>query len=407
MAIAEEVKVEGEQALQDTPYDQIESNWDEITDSFDNMNLRDPLLRGIYAYGFEKPSTIQQRAITAICKGRDVIAQAQSGTGKTATYLIGILNSIDVNNPECQALVLVPTHELADQVKTVLRHLSAHLNVTSHCCIGGTFIADDSRILRNGVQIIIGTSGRVRDMIVNRKAVNTKYLNIFVLDEADEMLTEGFQDQIQDIFKNIPPNVQTVLLSATMPRRVFQTAECFMRDPVRILVKADELTLEGIRQYYVNVEREDYKMATLIDIYSTVSVNTAVIFCNTRHKVESLSENLKAQNFAVSSTHGEAGPKDRERILSEFRQGMSRILITTDLLSRGIDVQTVSLVINYDLPSNRESYLHRIGRSGRFGRRGTAINFITEDDKVMLKSIEDFYNTQVSEMPNNIAEMFN
>ncbi|KAI9023287.1 P-loop containing nucleoside triphosphate hydrolase protein [Hyaloraphidium curvatum] len=380
------------------------SNWDEVTDSFDDMKLREELLRGIYAYGFERPSAIQQRAIMPVLKGRDVIAQAQSGTGKTATFSISILQSIDTSKKECQALILAPTRELAQQIQKVVVALGDYMNVECHACVGGTNYREDMRKLDAGVHIIVGTPGRVFDMI-NRRALRTEHIKMFVLDEADEMLSRGFKDQIYDVFQNLPPTTQVVLLSATMPMDVLEVTKRFMRDPIRILVKKDELTLEGIKQFYIAVEKEEWKLDTLCDLYDTVTITQAVIFCNTRRKVDWLTEKMHARDFTVSAMHGEMEQEQRNVIMKEFRSGSSRVLITTDLLARGIDVQQVSLVINYDLPMNKENYIHRIGRGGRFGRKGVAINFVTQDDVRMLREIESFYNTQIEEMPMNIADL--
>jgi len=383
---------------------EIESNWDEIVDNFDNMNLSPELLRGIYAYGFERPSSIQQRAILPVVKGHDVIAQAQSGTGKTATFSISALQKLDLSNPQCQALILAPTRELAQQIQKVVIALGDFMKVTCHACIGGTNVRDDMKILTDGAQVVVGTPGRVFDMI-NRGALKTDHMKMFILDEADEMLSRGFKDQIYDVFQRLPPSTQVVLLSATMPTEVMEVTTKFMRDPIRILVKKDELTLEGIKQFYVAVEKEEWKLDTLCDLYETVTITQAVIFCNTRRKVDWLTEKLTAREFTVSAMHGDMEQGQREVIMKEFRSGSSRVLIATDLLARGIDVQQVSLVINYDIPANKENYIHRIGRGGRFGRKGVAINFITADDTRMLREIEQFYSTQVLEMPMNVADL--
>jgi translation initiation factor 4A len=382
----------------------IESNWNEIADNFDEMNLREDLLRGIYAYGFEKPSAIQQRAIIPCIKGRDVIAQAQSGTGKTATFSISILQQIDLNLKDCQALILAPTRELAQQIQKVVLALGDFMQATCHACIGGTNVKENMRKLENGPQIVVGTPGRVSDMLA-RKAFNPKNIKMFVLDEADEMLSRGFKEQIHEVFTKMPYNIQVILLSATMPADVLDVTKKFMRDPIRILVKKEELTLEGIKQFYIMVGREDWKLETLCDIYQTLTITQAVIFCNTRRKVDWLTQQMHAKDFTVSAMHGDMDQKEREVIMREFRSGSSRVLITTDLLARGIDVQQVSLVINYDLPNNRENYIHRIGRGGRFGRKGVAINFVTEEDTRNLHDIEQFYNTQINEMPQNVADL--
>ncbi|KAL6591722.1 DEAD-domain-containing protein [Neocallimastix californiae] len=393
-----------EAGYSDVPEGEIESNWDEVTDNFDDMNLKEELLRGVFAYGFEKPSAIQQRAILPVIKGHDVIAQAQSGTGKTATFSISILQSIDISIRKCQALVLSPTRELAQQIQKVVLALGDYMDCKCHACIGGTNVRDDMKILEAGVHVVVGTPGRVWDMI-NRRALNTENIKMFVLDEADEMLSRGFKDQIYEVFQLLPPQTQVVLLSATMPPDVLEVTKNFMRDPIRILVKRDELTLEGIKQFYVSVEKEEWKLDTLCDLYETVTITQAIIFCNTRRKVDWLTEKMQSREFTVSAMHGEMTQAEREVIMREFRSGSSRVLITTDLLARGIDVQQISLVINYDLPANRENYIHRIGRGGRFGRKGVAINFVTNEDVRMLRDIEQFYNTQIEEMPMNIAEL--
>jgi len=382
----------------------FESNYDEIVDNFDNMSLSEDLLRGIYAYGFEKPSAIQQRAIMPLVKGRDQIAQAQSGTGKTATFTIGILQRIDFSLRECQALILSPTRELAQQIQKVVVALGDYLNVRCHACIGGTRVRDDISMLQNGVHVVVGTPGRVYDMLC-RHHLRPEHIKIFILDEADEMLSKGFKDQIYDIFQSLPSRVQVGLFSATMPPDALEITRRFMNDPVRILVKRDELTLEGIKQFYISVEREEWKLDTLCDLYDTLNITQAVIFCNTRRKVDWLTDKMRAREFTVSSTHGDIGQKERDIILNEFRTGSSRVLITTDLLARGIDVQQVSLVINYDLPRNLENYIHRIGRSGRFGRKGVAINFVTSDDVRLLRELEQFYNTVIEEMPAHVADL--
>jgi len=384
--------------------DDFSTNWDQVIDSFDDMGLREDLLRGIYAYGFEKPSAIQQRGIMPVIAGRDTIAQAQSGTGKTATFSIGALARVDLHIKDTQVLVLAPTRELAQQIHKVVNALGDYMKVTSHSCVGGTAVREDIRTLTNGVQIVVGTPGRVNDMI-NRNALRLDRLKLFVLDEADEMLSRGFKDQIYDVFQFLPSNVQVCLFSATMPIEILQITKRFMRDCVRILVKRAELTLDGIKQFYVAVEKEDWKLDTLCDLYETLTITQAIIYCNRRSKVDWLTDKMTQRDFTVSAMHGEMTQQERELIMKEFRSGSSRVLITTDLLARGIDVQQVSLVINYDLPSNRENYIHRIGRSGRFGRKGVAINFVTSEDVPAMKELEQFYNTQIDEMPMDVADL--
>ncbi len=333
-----------------------------------------------------------------------MIAQAQSGTGKTATFSVGILQRIDLSNPDCQALILAPTRELAQQIQKVVLALGDYMKVKCHACIGGTRLREDINKLQAGQHIVVGTPGRVYDMLC-RRFLRAENIKLFVLDEADEMLSRGFKDQIYDIFTALPSSVQVGLFSATMPPEALEITTKFMNKPIRILVKKDELTLEGIKQFYISVEREDWKFDTLCDLYDTLNVAQAVIFCNTRRKVDWLTDKMRSKDFTVSSTHGDVDQKERDVILSEFRTGSSRVLITTDLLARGIDVQQVSLVINYDLPRNLENYIHRIGRSGRFGRKGVAINFVSREDERALRELEMFYNTQIEEMPANVADL--
>jgi ATP-dependent RNA helicase len=376
----------------------------QIVKNFEDFGFSVDLLRGIYAYGFEKPSAIQQRAIAPIMKGRDVIAQSQSGTGKTATFCIGALSTLDLKIREPQVLILSPTRELAQQTSQVLTRLGDYMNVQTHTCIGGKSIGEDIRVLEKGVHVVTGTPGRVFDMI-KRKNLRTKQLKMLIMDEADEMLQQGFKEQIYDVYRYLPPGTQVVLISATLPQIVLDLSQKFMTQPIKILVKRDELTLEGIRQFFIAVDKEEFKFDTLCDLYDSLTITQAVIFCNTRNRVDWLTKKLRENNFTVGSMHGEMPQQERDSIMKQFRAGETRVLITTDVWSRGIDVQQVSLVINYDLPGNRESYIHRIGRSGRFGRKGVAINFVTEDTVGILKDIEQFYAIQIDEMPSNVGDL--
>ncbi|KAL8140007.1 hypothetical protein V2J09_006028 [Rumex salicifolius] len=340
----------------------------ETVKTFEKMGINVDLLRRIYAYGFEKPSAIQQRAIMPIIKGRDVIAQAQSGTGKTSMIALTVCQMVDTPNREVQALILSPTRELATQTQRTILAIGDYINISAHACIGGQSVGEDMRKLESGVHVVSGTPGRVCDMI-KRRILRTRHIKLLILDESDEMLSRGFKDQIYDVYGYLPPELQVCLISATLPNEILEMTGKFMTDSVRILVKRDELTLEGIKQFFVAVEREDWKFDTLCDLYDTLTVTQAVIFCNTKRKVDWLTEKMRSHNFTVSSMHGDMPQKERDAIMKEFRSGETRILITTDVWARGIDVQQVSLVINYDLPNNRELYIHRIGRSGRFGRK--------------------------------------
>uniref|UniRef100_A0A8C1QT94 RNA helicase n=1 Tax=Cyprinus carpio TaxID=7962 RepID=A0A8C1QT94_CYPCA len=352
----------------------------DVTPTFDTMGLREDLLRGIYAYGTN----------TLAC----FFCRSQSGTGKTATFCISVLQCLDIQVRETQALILAPTRELAGQIQKVLLALGDYMNVQCHTCIGGTNVGEDIRKLDYGQHVVAGTPGRVFDMI-RRRSLRTRAIKMLVLDEADEMLNKGFKEQIYDVYRYL----------ATLPHEILEMTNKFMTDPIRILVKRDELTLEGIKQFFVAVEREEWKFDTLCDLYDTLTITQAVIFCNTKRKVDWLTEKMREANFTVSSMHGDMPQKERESIMKEFRSGASRVLISTDVWARGLDVPQVSLIINYDLPNNRELYIHRIGRSGRYGRKGVAINFVKNDDIRILRDIEQYYSTQIDEMPMNVADL--
>jgi len=398
------VQPKGEQRVHNPDDHDFETSAEvKIHTSFETMKLKEELIRGIYQYGFRTPSAIQQRAIMPIVSGRDVIGQAQSGTGKTATFAIGVLQSIDTLSNEPQALILSPTRELAQQIQKVVYAIGNYMSVEVHACVGGKSIGEDIRRLDAAVQVVSGTPGRVFDMI-RRKNLRTRTIKMLVLDEADEMLSQGFKEQIYDVYRYLPPQTQVVLTSATLTREVLEITKKFMNDPIRILVKRDELTLDGIKQFFVAVEKEQWKFDTLCDLYDALTITQAVIFCNTKKKVDWLADEMIKANFTVIKMHGEMKQEEREAVMKAFRNVEYRVLITTDLWARGIDVSHVSLVINYDLPTNRELYIHRIGRSGRFGRKGVAINFVTEDIRV-LRDIEQFYATQIDEMPMSVADL--
>ncbi|CAH8567003.1 unnamed protein product [Dicrocoelium dendriticum] len=382
---------------------ELTTNYDEVVDSFEKLNLKNDLLRGIYGYGYEKPSAIQQRAIKPCIEGRDVIAQAQSGTGKTATFAISLLQRADLTSNSCQALILAPTRELARQLKVVVERIGTYMNVRCYTCIGGTNAQEDIRSLSSGQHVVVGTPGRVLDMM-KRGVLTTASIKIFVLDEADEMLSRGFADQIKEIYRFLPEDAQIMLLSATMPKDMLEVTRKIMKDPAVILVKKEELTLDGIKQFYINVVEEKYKFDTLMDLYRIMNLSQVVIFVNTVQKSRHLYNELISRKFHVSCINSDMDQEERDRVMADYRSGKSRILLSTDIVARGIDVQQVSLVLNYDLPSNRETYIHRIGRGGRFGRKGTAINFITESEKEFLGDLMRYYNCAITELPEEIAD---
>jgi len=382
---------------------------DKVVNDFDDMDLKDELLRGIYSYGFEKPSKIQQRAIMPITTSSppaDTIGQAQSGTGKTGAFAVSMLQRIDGEKKELQGLILAPTRELAQQITTVVAALSQYMGIKVHACVGGTSVKADAAILGEGVHIVVGTPGRIHHLL-NEGIIDNKAIKMLVIDEADEMLKQGFKEQVYEIFKLLPPpeQMQVCLFSATMPDEVLDITEKFMQDPIRILVKKEELTLQGIKQFCINVVKEEWKFDTLCDLYKTLTITQCVIFCNFRKKVEWLAKEMTKKEFTVSFIHADMTPDQREHIMREFRTGSSRVLITTDLLARGIDVHHVSIVINYDMPKQKENYLHRIGRSGRQGRKGVAITFCTKEDQYAMRDLEKFYQTKIDEMPENVADL--
>jgi translation initiation factor 4A len=387
---------------------------EQIHTSFETMSLKNTLLRGIYAYGFEKPSGIQQRAIIPLINGKDLIAQSQSGTGKTGTFAISVLQSVDENIKSPQSIIIAPTRELAHQIYVVITALSSFMNLNIIEMIGGVSNQRQSRYdtkpqqtqqaNASNAQIIVGTPGKILDEFI-RGRISNKALKRIILDEADEMLSKGFFEQIDNIFSYIPKDAQIVLFSATMPKEVIELAEKIMHEPVKILIKNDELTLEGIRQYYVLVDREADKFDVLCDIYGTIQITQSIIYCNSRKKVSFLARKMKENNFMVSCIYGDMQQIERNEVMKQFRNGDIRVLITTDILSRGIDIQQVSLVINYELPLELETYIHRIGRSGRFGRKGVSINLVDNNEMKDMKQLQDFYSTHIEELPQNIADL--
>lgn len=369
--------------------------------SFDEMNLKALLLRGIFGYGYERPSLIQQKAIVPILTKRDIIAQAQSGTGKTGTFTIGMLQNIDINLTDvvCQAIILSPTKELAEQTYKVVNALGSYCDVKTHLCIGGKSVKDNLDALRKGVHVIIGTPGRIYDLL-NRHAIDGSKIRMLIIDEADTMLDRGFKEQLYFILKaGLSDDMQICLFSATLSDETLDITNKFMNDPIQILVKKSEVQVDGIKQYYINIDKEEGKFEVLLDIYENISVNQSMVYCNSKGKVNWLYDKLTSQQFPVGEIHGEMKIEDREAVMERFRSGALKVLITTDLLARGIDVQQVSIVINFDVPTNRENYIHRIGRCGRYGRKGVAVNFITPNDGKYIKDIETYYSIKMVEMP--------
>ena len=375
--------------------------------SFDNLSIKDELLRGIYSHGFEKPSNIQNKAIPIINKGSDLIAQSQSGTGKTGAFSIGVLNNINAEEKETQSIIISPTHELAEQTYEVMKNLSNYMkDINIKKVIGKTNISVSKLELQENPHILIATPGRLLDMI-NRKYIFTDKIKSVVFDEADEILSRGFMDTIYQLIRYLSTTTQILLFSATIPDEILNMTFKFMNNPEKILVNKEELTLEGITQFYVNCNIYKWKYDVLYDLYDSISINQCIIYVNTKNTLMNLVDRLNERNFPISFIHGDLSSEQRKENLNNFKNGKTRILLSTDLLSRGIDIQQLSLVINFDLPKNKETYIHRIGRSGRYGRKGVSINFLCNNDMDYLNEIQKFYNTQILEMPENISEYIN
>jgi len=373
-------------------------------ENWEDFNIKPDLLRGIFSCAYEKPSPIQQTAIKPILDGSDVLGQAQSGTGKTATFSIGILNRIDVSVKVTQAIIIAPTHELVNQISKVVKQLGSMmkgLNVKT--LYGGTSVTDDAQDLRTNVpHIIVGCSGRIFDMI-KRKNINMENIQMFALDEADEMLSNGFKDQIYNIFQYLNESVQVILFSATLPLEVIELSKKFMRNPVHIMMKAEKLNLECIRQFYIAIPNDHVKYDTIKDLFSKISLGQCIIYVNSIKRVTDLYTAMIEEGFSVCNIHSGMEKEERNIAFKQFVAGEFRVLISSDITARGIDIQQVSTVINFDIPKCVHTYLHRIGRGGRWGRKGVAINFVTRQDMPLLKAIENHYKSTILEFTTDIV----
>lgn len=367
------------------------------------LSMDDKILRGIYSYGFDKPSPIQRLSIIPIKYGRDIIAQAQSGTGKTGAFSLGTLSRVDVTQPVTQAIILAPTRELSEQIHYVISSLGQYLAPKTALLIGGTSTADDSQRLRfETPHIVVGCPGRINDML-KRGALSAEYLKLVVLDEADEMLSHGFSEQIYHIVRQIPKTTQIALFSATFPPELEPLTQKFMREPLKMLVERETISLAGILQYRVNVASDSQKYLVMKDIFSIIAMSQCIIYCNSVPRVESLTQAMVEDGFPVIAIHSNMTTKERQNIIEEFKRGKHRVLVSSDVTARGLDVQQVSVVVNFDLPRNKHTYLHRIGRCGRWGRKGMAINFISGRDEGSLREIETWYKIKVEELPTNFG----
>lgn len=374
---------------------------------WDSMNLKDDLLRGIYAYGFENPSNIQKQAIPILIDNRDLIAQAQSGCGKTGAFSIATLQQIDLSLNQTQALILVPTHELAKQIAGVIQQIGSFMQgLRVKTLIGGTNIRDDVRDMdKHTPHIIVGCVGRVYDMFQKRYVMTTE-IRLLILDEADEMLSRGFNAQIKDMFQYyFSETIQVGLFSATVPNEMLRLSGNFMRSPERISVKREELSLKCIEQYFVASVNDDTKYDTLKDLFGSISASKCIVYCNNVNRVVRLYESMLRDGFSVCHIHSNMEKTQRYETLSHFRTGDSRVLISSDITARGIDIQQVSVVVNFDIPRSVYTYLHRIGRGGRWGRKGTAINFVTKYDIQDMRRIESYYQIDIKELSSDHANI--
>ena len=373
--------------------------------TFDDMDLPDNILRSIYAHGFERPSAIQQKAIVPIKNGRDILAQAQSGTGKTGTFTIGSLCRVDPALRKVQVLVLAPVRELAQQIESVVKALSQHMNINVYSATGGTPLRDDIRAIEKGCQYLIGTPGRIFDLM-NRNVLQRDNIRVLIFDEADQMLEDRFKEQVICILqKGFPKETQVALFSATMDQDVLEVANNILQNPVKILVDTTEVPLDGIKQYFVPLDKEEWKFDVLCDLYQQLNISQALIYCNKRQRADWLAEKMSQQGFPLSVIHGEMDVEERKKRMNDFRKGAVRVMISTDLLARGIDVQQVSLVINYELPVQKENYIHRIGRAGRFGRKGVTINLISPEEKRAIAEIEEHWKITLEALPNDLGKI--
>lgn len=374
--------------------------------SWDELPINENLLRGIFSYGFETPSAIQKKAILPIIEGNDIIAQAQSGTGKTGAFTVGALQKIDLSLKEVQVIILAPTHELVHQIQSVIKGFSSFMDgFECRTLLGGTPIQDDIQLLRQSPpHVVVGCTGRMHDMI-KRRALNVSNLKLCVLDEADEMLSNGFKEAFYNIFQQIPTTTQIALFSATLPESVLQLTEKFMRNPVKITMKSEELNLDGIRQYYCTVYNDQSKYEALKNIFEEITFSQVIIYVNSVSRVNDLFNAMKNDGFSVLSIHSNMSKEERNSVIQQFKSGGFRMLISSNLTARGIDIQQVDTVINFDFPKSTETYLHRIGRSGRWGRKGTAINFATRQDFHYLRNTETHYGIKMEEF--NISSTTN
>jgi len=406
----DEVK-EDATVIEQLPAVQLEDkNELEVFETFESMGLNGFVLDGINSHGFERPSLIQQKAIVPISRGRDALMQSQSGTGKTGTFLISAMNRIDPSyTRKPQVMILSPTRELAEQTNAVALSLGGPMGLKTHLCIGGTRVLDDIDALRRGVHMVIGTPGRLLGLLHGRKGraapLDASRLKSWIVDEADEMFREKFELDMRDIYRFLPNSCQVVICSATMDDNVMSLAENICRDPIKVLVKKEDVALDGIQQYYVQCEEDRWKPGVLIDLWEMLSIEQTIVFVNSKQNAEYLCEALTKEGHAAECIHS-GQDCDRDGILRKFKAGTIRVLVATDLLARGIDIQTISTVINVDLPRDTENYIHRIGRCGRFGRKGVSINLVNRREEIDLDRLRRHYDCEIKSLPEDLSKVF-
>ncbi len=369
-------------------------NTEEKKATFQELNLSNEVLRAISDMGFEEMSPIQAQAIPYLLKGVDVIGQAQTGTGKTAAFGIPIVEQVDPTNPAVQALVLCPTRELSIQVAEEIAKLTKYKKgVRAMPIYGGQPIDRQIRALKKGVNVVIGTPGRVIDHI-NRRTLKIGGVKMFVLDEADEMFDMGFRDDIERVINEVPEERQTTFFSATMAKEIMSFAKTYQKDPHIVRVVQKEMTVPKVDQFYYDLKHhmKNEILSRVLDIYNP---RLAIVFCNTKRMVDELTEILQSKGYLADGLHGDLKQSQRDQVMNKFRKGTIDILLATDVAARGLDVDDVDLVINYDLPQDDEYYVHRIGRTARAGREGTAINFVTGRDSYRLRDIQKYTKTRI------------
>lgn len=363
--------------------------------NFDELYLSDNVKRALDEMGYEKATEIQARAIPEIMAGRDLIGQSQTGTGKTASYGIPIIEKINTNDKSVQAIVLCPTRELATQISEELRkYYKYQPGIKAVAIYGGQSIERQIMDLKKGVQIVVGTPGRVMDHM-RRKTLKLGNVKMVILDEADEMLNMGFEEDIETILNDIDESRQTILFSATMNERILKVARKYLNEPVNVKIKAKELTVENIEQTALEVKSsmKDGAVMRLLDVHIPTK---AIIFCNTKRKVDDVYDILKSNKYQAEAIHGDIKQIQRDRIIKNLKSGKTKVLIATDVAARGIDIKDLDLVINYDVPQDEEYYVHRIGRTGRNGQAGKAFTFVTSRDKSKINSIERYAKTKIA-----------